>query len=462
MVTKNEIVLKVIPDPQVGMPQTLPELSAAVYQGRLERVLGMMREKKLDYLFIYGDREHYANFEYLSGFDLRFEEGLVMLDSKGEIVYILGNECMPLAKQSLLPAKTELYQPFSLPNQPIDQLRALCEIIASHGVAAGNKVGIVGWKLMAPRYAERNVFDIPQFILAEIEKVVGCGNTVNVTDTFIEPENGIRILNTADEIAYFEYGAAWASIGVKDLLDNLRVGMSELEISRTMRIGAMTENSHPLTVVGKNNKASMPYPGNTRAALGEWFNCSLGLRGGLTCRTGYIAYGEEDLPEDQRDYLEALAKPYFAAVVNWYENVRIGVKACDVYNIIEKVLPKEEYHWKLNPGHYVATEEWVSSPFDVESKAVLKSGMCLQMDLIPGLEGYAGVNCEDGIALADDALREELKRRYPEVWERIEIRRRHMIENLHINLPDEVLPLSNLASTYRPYMLNRDYALAVK
>ena len=87
--------------------------------------------------------------------------------------------------------------------------------------------------------------------------------------------------------------------------------------------------------------------------------------------------------------------------------------------------------------------------------------MCVQMDIIPSMAGYAGANCEDGIAIADADMRREIQERFPRVWTRIEARRRHMIDVLKINIADEVLPLSNLAATYRPYMLNKDMALAV-
>ena len=88
--------------------------------------------------------------------------------------------------------------------------------------------------------------------------------------------------------------------------------------------------------------------------------------------------------------------------------------------------------------------------------------MCIQMDIIPVSDRrYASPNCEDGIAIADEALREELKLRYPKVYARIEARRKFMIEQLHINLKPEVLPMSNLTGLYRPFMLNREKALVV-
>ena len=84
----------------------------------------------------------------------------------------------------------------------------------------------------------------------------------------------------------------------------------------------------------------------------------------------------------------------------------------------------------------------------------------LQMDIIPSVSGYGGASAEDGIAIADEALREELKTNYPDTWKRIEERRRFMKEELGINLKDEILPMSDVCGYMRPYIL--DHACALK
>ena len=84
------------------------------------------------------------------------------------------------------------------------------------------------------------------------------------------------------------------------------------------------------------------------------------------------------------------------------------------------------------------------------------------MDIIPGMEGYAGANCEDGFVVADDALREEIKQKYPEMFSRMQQRRHLAKEVVGIPLADEILPLSNLLGLYRPYFLNHNLAFAVE
>ena len=116
--------------------------------------------------------------------------------------------------------------------------------------------------------------------------------------------------------------------------------------------------------------------------------------------------------------------------------VGIGVACQDVYNKIDEVLPKNVYKWSLNPGHYTGQDEWVGSPMFPGTKAVLKSGMMLQMDIIPSVAGYGGTSVEDGIAIADEELRKEIAENYPDTWKRIQDRRTLTRENLLKHLSD--------------------------
>lgn len=463
MITKNDIILSEVANPEIGLPKIEPVLPDALYRERHEKVLKAMRERELEYLMLYADREHYSNFDYLTGFDPRFEEGLFVLSAQGKAFCLLGNECFNLHEYSRIPVKGILYQAFSLPNQPIDKLQDLPEILKDIGIKENDRIGIVGWKLMYPRYGAKNMFDVPAYLVEAAKKAAGKDNVENATDLFIHPEYGVRIINTADDIAYYEFGAAYAGQTLMESIDQVKPGMTELEASCQMHFGGIPLSCHPLALSGSRCDKGLVSPTTKQIELGEPYNCSVGLRGGLSCRTGFMAETVNDLPEGAKDYVEEVAAPYYAAVANWYEKIGLGESCGDLFDMVQSTYPKETYGWKLNPGHYVSTEEWVASPIFEGSDIQIKSGMCFQMDIIPyPPKPYAGANCEDGIAIADEALRAELKEKYPEVYARIEKRRKHMIEVLNIKIRPEILPLSNLAATYRPLFLAKNRALAVK
>ena len=85
--------------------------------------------------------------------------------------------------------------------------------------------------------------------------------------------------------------------------------------------------------------------------------------------------------------------------------------------------------------------------------------MLLQIDIIPSVPGYGGSSIEDTIGLADDTLRAELAKHYPQVWARMQARRKYVTETLKISLPEEVVLLSNTVGYLRPFLLDQKRAL---
>ena len=47
------------------------------YLFRIGLLREKMKEEKIDVALIFGDREHFSNIEYFSGYDCRFEEGML-------------------------------------------------------------------------------------------------------------------------------------------------------------------------------------------------------------------------------------------------------------------------------------------------------------------------------------------------------------------------------------------------
>ena len=61
---------------------------------RLERLRERdATERGYDRLVVYADREHSANLAYLTGFDPRFEEAILVVGPAGEPAILVGNEC---------------------------------------------------------------------------------------------------------------------------------------------------------------------------------------------------------------------------------------------------------------------------------------------------------------------------------------------------------------------------------
>lgn len=450
--------------PVVAPPAQKPALGDAVYPRRLAKVREKMRAAGYRYLVIYADREHYSNFRHLIGFEPRFEEGLLVVGLEDPGYMMLGNECYPMHPYAKIPVKSVLCPALSLPNQPMEGARPLADMLREAGISQGDSVGVIGWKLFTEKHGPtfKKMFDLPMFIMEALAAVAGADKLENATGLMINPDDGARITYGAEEIAVLEYGAAWAGSGVYNLLMNTAPGKSEEDLAEYLVTRGGQQSCHPYVTGGKNVARGLVSPSAGALQKGDALVTSMGLEGGLTCRKGYLAEKEEDLPADQRDYFEVLAKPYYLAVASWYEAIGLDVTGGEIFDLVNGLLPKAKYGWVLNPGHLIATEEWMASPIYPGSQVGFKSGTLVQLDIIPDMPPYGGVNAEDGVCIADQALRDELARDYPEVWARMQRRRDYMKDALGINLKPEVLPMSDIAGWYSPLILSRGMGFKIE
>jgi Xaa-Pro aminopeptidase len=89
--------------PDFGMPAVEPLLPPAIHAERVERLRARMEERGYDRLVVWADREHSANVAYLTGFDPRFEEAVLLVGRSGDPALLVGNECFASAEAAPLP-----------------------------------------------------------------------------------------------------------------------------------------------------------------------------------------------------------------------------------------------------------------------------------------------------------------------------------------------------------------------
>ena len=462
MTVNRAVSLKTLPQPPCwpGIPSVA--LTDATLRERKAKVLERMRQQALDALVVYADKEHGANFEYLTGFIPRFEEALLVLHRDGEAVLVLGNENLKLARYARLENRT-LHAPwFSLPNQPMEIACPFPTLLRQTGLDNAKNIGVAGWKLFTGEHDDTaRMFDLPSFIMEALREAAGAkAQLVNATALFTSPATGARITNNANELAHYEYGANLASTAILTALNAIESGKTEKQIGALLAADGQASNVIMIAATGDRFEQANLYPGDKIIQPGDKFSLTTSYKGGLSSRAAYVVSDAQALPAAVADYLEVVAIPYYRAVVGWLEAMRVGVTGGEIYQLIERLLPKAEYHWHLNPGHLVADEEWLCSPITAGSAIPLASGALLQIDIIPSRTGYAGASIEDTVALADDALRQQLAREYPALWSRVQARRRYIEETLRIRLAPDVLPFSNTVGYLRPWLLDKTRALA--
>ena len=445
--------------PDFGMPSSMPVITPEVYQTRLERLRGRMTERGLDRLVVYADREHSANISYLTGFDPRFEEAILIVGLDEEPAVLVGNECWGMAGAAPLAMRRHLLQDLSLPAQPRDQSRPLGEIFADEGIGSGSQVGVVGWKI----FGDRESIDLPYFIVEALKRLTGSeGSVESATDLLIAAADGLRVINEVEQLAYFEWAASHTSSGLRRMLEGIRPGMTEQEAVRLLEWNGAPLSCHLMLTAGPRASLGLLSPGDRPIERGDRFTVAYGIWGALNCRAGFVAEGPEDLQASIADYVDRLVAPYFEAVAEWYGALHVGQKGGALQEIVDRRLGDPFFGIFLNPGHQIHLDEWVNSPVGPGSDIELASGMAMQVDIIPATgTDYFTTNIEDGLALADEPLREELADRYPEAWDRITARRDFMRDSLGIDLHPDVLPFSNIPAYLPPFLLQPDQVMVM-
>lgn len=433
----------------IGEP---PALTGALYA---ERCNAALRAAGTEWLAVYADREHLANVMFLSGFEPRFEEALLLLGPAGQRVIVTGNECLSYAARSPLPGVALLLsQTMSLMGQDRTAAPRLSEVLYEAGLRPGASVGVVGWKYLEPEEADGDTAPgfLPAAYLRAIERVVGPEGVTDRTEVLLHPETGQRSIIDADQIAVFEAAAARGSSMVWDIVTGVRPGDTEMAAAARMAYRGEPLNVHTMMATGDAAGGSvigLASPGWRRIAKGDGASTAVGMWGGLTARAGLI--------DDDNDDFVGLAAGYFGGLIEWYRVADIGVEGGTLHEAVVGKLAEGRLRSLLNPGHLTGHEEWSNTPVRPGSSARLRSGMHVQVDVIPTpmLDGWA-LNCEDSVVLADATLRAELASRHPAVWQRIEARRRFVREELGVEMAEAVLPLSSIPLCLPPLWLASD------
>ncbi len=446
--------------PEFGTPKKEPVIPPETYLCRIQTLRERAIDNGYDAIVVYGDREHFANIAWLTGYDPRFEEALLLINLKKEEkpILVVGNEGLgytgisPIQKQ----LKIALYQSFSLVSQPRGQSRPLRQILRSGGVKRGAKVGVAGWKYYTDVEVEdpERTLEIPSLIAETIRKSAGKGNVFNVNRLLIHPTEGIRALNDVDQLARFEYIGTQTSQAIRDLIFGLRSGLTEYETIHLMRLNGLPLSCHLMLSSGARATMGLSSPSSRVIERGDPLTVAYGAWGSLVARAGFVVESEEELRKDIRNYVQKLVAPYFEAITAWYQTLKIGVSGGELWRVVHDNIGDPFFGVQLNPGHLTSLEEWLSSPVYEGSRERFASGMAIQVDIIPSTgTKYFTTNIEDTIALADAQLRKEFEENYPEAWDRIQARREFMTEQLGIRLAHEILPFSNIPAYLPPYLL---------
>jgi hypothetical protein len=454
--------------PEFGQAAYPASASCAELETKVNQLRAAMEARKLSHLVVYGDREHFANIAYLTGFDPRFEESVLILSASRTPLLVVGNECEAYVNASPLFAEGKLrherFQPFSLLNQPREHSRAIREIFAGEGVDDTSMVGCAGWKYFAESEHPdaQHAIELPSYLVDTLRLLAGNQRVVNATDLLMHPGYGLRTVCTPSEIAYFEYTSVQASESIKRMIFGMREGMTDHEVVAMGGTCGEPLACHTTFGTGRTVPFGLSGPRGEKIKRGNSLSMNLSYWGSNSCRSGWIASSSQDLPAAAADYVANFAGIYFEVMSDWFAMLKPGTPGGKIWAMIHERLPFEKFGIFLNPGHLIHLDEWLSSPNYPGSEIPLHSGMAFQVDVIPDSKVYASTRMEDGVVLADSELRKQLSETFPECYARCQRRRDFMTGVLGIELPEEILPLSNIPAIVPPFFLAPNEVLALE
>jgi len=434
------------------IPSAPPRITAEEYE---QRVQALYQRVAADWVVVYGDREHCANLLYLTGYDPRFEEALFIAGPNGRRYLIVGNEGLSYAAAQSAHIEAVLCQSMSLLGQTRATAPRLADVLREAGIGQGQRVAVLGWKYLEPEEIDDPTAPafVPAYLVAVLRRLVGdSGAVTDATAALMHPENGLRaVMNSAAQIAAFEWGAMRAAAAVFRIVRGARPGMSELEAAALARYSGEPLSAHIMCVAGRDAIVGLSSPSARQIEYGDGITTAIGFWGGLSCRAGMM------LGRPDPDFFAGVVVPYFTAVATWWQTMRLGVTGAELFDVVTAAFGKAPFNSALNPGHLISFDEWVHTPIRPGSAERVSSGMVFQADIIPSpLRPGQALNCEDTCAIADAALREQLREAFPDVWARIAWRREFMRDRLGIALREDVLPLSVAPAYLPPFWLRPD------
>ncbi|MBV9392702.1 MAG: Xaa-Pro aminopeptidase, partial [Verrucomicrobia bacterium] len=402
--------------------------------------------------------EHFGNIVFLSGFEPRFEEAFLLLGPQRKRVLITGNESESYAVIARLPGLTVLRsQTLSLMAQDRTQHPRLIDRLRDAGIKPRNTIGLVGWKYLEPEEDENHAtgFFVPSVYVQMFARLAESQDALrDCTSILMHPETGLRAILDADQIAAFEWASTRCSLALWHIVSGVREG--DTEFDAVARMGYCGDPLAIHTILASSAPGEpvigLRSPTGRKLRRGDGVTAAVGFWGGLSSRAGLF-------DTDNDDFLE-LAKAYFDALITWYEIADIGVSGGELHSAVTDKLASGGLQSALNPGHLTGHEEWMHTPVRPRSSERLRSGMPFQIDVIPTPipEGQC-LNCEDPVTFADAGLRDEIKKKHPDCFNRIEARRSFMRIRLGVDVKPSILPLSSTPLYLPPFWLKPNHVL---
>ena len=250
--------------PEFGVPDVRPELSPAIYSERLDRFRKRAADVGIDVAIVYADREHFANIAYLTGFEPRFEEALLILAPGKTPVVVTGPENQGYAPVSPIELDAHALPALRPPRPGPDEDAAARRPARRrrHRPRQGRRHRRVEVSSARTRRRRRTRGSSASFVVDTLRaprRRRPAASSTRRASSWMRA-TGLRAINEIDQLAQFEFAACHASEAVKRVLFGVKPGMREFDAARLMRPIGLPLSCHPMLTSGERSRLGLASP----------------------------------------------------------------------------------------------------------------------------------------------------------------------------------------------------------
>lgn len=335
------------------------------------------------------------NFYYVSGFQdpyiyvIRSNMAFAVLPRDGEPVLIVNHAERELARKSSwikehVYYESEMYterkEKIHLASSPINALK---EVLYEKKLR-GRVIGIDKSRLLVSQFEE-------------LSRVLKVFTLVDCTDFFYE----LRSVKTKEEAKLIREATRITEKGVKTFLENVREGITELDLKREVELAVIREGGeihahHPCHITlgaGKNSAIATAPPSEYRLKQGDIVRIDLGAtyKGYTSDIARVAAIG------DPSEKIKKLYNVLREAQQNVINSIKPGVRASELFWIGVNTVKKHGYTKYMRGliGHGLGLEVHEPPYISPNDNTILQPGMIIAIEIPYYIEEVAGLNIED-------------------------------------------------------------------
>ena len=384
----------------------ISKIPPSEYGDRIKNIQGILNERDIDVLVVFGSDSEPQNLLYLSNYWPQFETASVVVPRQGKPALVIGPEAKTFARDySVIEKIFQVieHRESSEPNYPgvkLDTYKEIFDFVLND--AEVKRIGISGMAIIElPVYeAIVNSIESAEFIKAD---------DIMINLRMKKTRNEVELLKQSSEIALKAFEAG---------LDSIRPGMEEVEVSGFV-VGEMLRNKAegmayaPYILSGKRTNQAISRASHRVILKNEPIQFSFGCRyGNYASSIGRpLCIGK--MPRKYRE----LVKIGITAQELVIASLKPGIKAREVFAKYWDFLVKNKYNdfFLYGPCHGTGIMECEHPFLESDSDYFLEKDMAFQVDLFLGNDEF-GLRFEDGVVLTSDGV-DVFNNKYREIIE---------------------------------------------